>query len=265
MYRKNTRINPAQNDHGQNDDTPGPANRRQPVAHRHLVRPGAGTGIAQGGDLNGDGIEDNGHRGRHKRGGEKRQNRLLGQHRIEDHHRRWRHNNPKRAPRRNRPRRQPAVIPARQHFRHGHPAKGGGGCNPRSADRTKSRTGHNRCGRQSAAPVPEQSIRHIIDIRGQPAGRGQTAHQHEQRDHRQIERPHGRGRFTGHQRQGRAPAHDLGKPGHASQRHGNANRHMQHDQQHHHGTADRGEGKGIHGGSLLGGDNHWAAVIGRRS
>ena len=190
--------------------------------------------------------EQNGQQGRNDRCRKQLKHRLLGQHRIQDHHRRRRHDYPQRTARGDCARCQCRMITARQHLGHGDPPEGGRCCHARPADRAKASAGHNGRRRQTTTAMAEQRTGHVIDIRGQPACGGKAAHQHEQRDHRKIKRAHRRSRFAGEQRNRRRPADNLRKAHNADQRHRNTNRNVQQNQPHHGDTADHGNNKRIH-------------------
>ncbi|MNF53700.1 hypothetical protein D3C84_351000 [compost metagenome] len=186
---------------------------------------------------------------RHHRGDEQLGNGFLGQHRIDDQRHRGRDEDAQGAPRRHGGGGQAAGVVVPAQLRQRHLAHGRRGGERRTADRAETGTGANGGHAQSTAQVADEGRRAAEDGLGQAAVGGELAHQHEQRDHRQVvvgqARP-GQVVEAEQQRREVAVVHREEAQG-AAHQHGQADVHAQHQQGEGGGQRQQAKTESAHG------------------
>ena len=182
-------------------------------------------------DTDRDEVKDHCQAAGHDGSQKQRDDRVLGQHAIENQHQRGGNNHAQGAAGGDGAGRYRACVPPVQHFGECHPGHRGGGGDRGSRYRAKAGAGANGGVDQSAFEVTECIICQSIQFSGQPTGVGEVAHYQKHGNDGQTLGCQRRGGLDRQQCQrGLKPDQNAGAD-HAHQCHGDAHRHLQQDHQ----------------------------------
>ena len=139
-------------------------------------------------------------------------------------------------------------IPVRTQFRQRHLGHGGCSRQRRAANGAKAGTGTGGSHGQTTTPVAHEGRSELEKRLGQPAMRGELAHQHEQRNDCQVViRQAGIGQVVQREQQGRwVPAVHDQKTSRAADQHANTDMHAQGQQGHQAGKDQESDGHAAH-------------------
>ena len=138
------------------------------------------------------------------------------------------------------------------HLRIGHLGEGGGGGDRGAADGGEAAAGSDGRDAETAAQMAEKGIGGAEQFAAHAGGRGEGAHQQEQRDDGEFGVGGGADRRLRQDLQGRPDVADhVAEAEHADRAHGDADRHAQQHQREQRDEPGDGDGVGVHGYTLV--------------
>ena len=237
-------IDTAHHDDEQHQHAPDPAQRAEPLGPGRRRGGWAELGVDPGDHRDRARIEDDAQDAGDDPRGEQLADIGLGHDAVEHQRDAGRDQDAQGAAGGDRAGRQAVGIAEAAHRRHRDLGHGGGGREARPADRAEPAAGNDRRHRQPATAVPEPLVGRLVEVVADPRPGDEIAHQDEQRQHREVVDHRHVGEGVADAPHRRRQADRVGEPRRADDRHAEADRHLEQQQDEQYGEA---KDDGFHG------------------